>query len=814
MPSPTRRSPWDQFLRTLFPRHARPVARPRRSAILAGVELLEDRAQPSTLTLLGQQFTGGSGNEVGTGIAVAPAGAGYAVYLSGRSDANDGDGLLTRFNVPADLSAATQAWSQSWPGAAGYDPFNSVAATPTAVYAFGDGYSHTTDLVGDKEVKAITVAFPAAGGPSTWERQTPAAPGAFPYGGVEEGLAITSAIEGGQTFLYATGYAQENGINGGRIYLSKLDTAGNVLWTQVNPLPAGQVAFNSIGEAVTAAGGNVFVAGWNLDTGTVRATLRKYDAAGTLQWANTTDPGLFVGVTVDPATGDVYAVGGTNSEPGDFLASKFDAAGNLVWSHTFDRAGGADRLTGAVLANGRLYAVGSTSGGGTAGGSDGLVLDLDPATGAVAGTTLWGGAGDDNFTGIAATPAGLHVAGATASFGAGGTDAAYIRYGFDGTPANSAPTASAGGPYAITYGDGLTLNGAGSSDPDGDALTYSWTVNGHAAAATGVSPTLTWAALAALGVDHAGAYSVAVTVDDGHGHAATSAAAPLSVNKAVLAITAPGVTKTYGQTVTLTGTVAGVVPGDGIGYTFASAGTAAGAGVAGSPYAITADLSDLNDRIGNYDVSFALGAVTVTKATPVVTVTGGSYVYNEQAHPATGAVVGVGGASLGTPAFAYSYTDTAGHVVVLGGPPIDPGYYTVAATYPGNANYTAAVPATATITIAYEARTLTDLSRAFNAGRTIPIKLQLLDAAGFNVSAANIGLTALRLARVNSDGTRTAVALQDSGNANPGNLFRYDAGLQGYIFNLSTKNLGVGQYEFAWGAVGDPTEHVLRFSLI
>ena len=74
-------------------------------------------------------------------------------------------------------------------------------------------------------------------------------------------------------------------------------------------------------------------------------------------------------------------------------------------------------------------------------------------------------------------------------------------------------------------------------------------------------------------------------------------------------------------------------------------------------------------------------------------------------------------------------------------------------------------------------------------------------------------MTAVRLERVNADGTRTPVSLQDAGNANPDNLFRYDADLGGYIFNLSTKGLGAGDYDFFWMAEGDPTEHRLRFYL-
>jgi len=74
--------------------------------------------------------------------------------------------------------------------------------------------------------------------------------------------------------------------------------------------------------------------------------------------------------------------------------------------------------------------------------------------------------------------------------------------------------------------------------------------------------------------------------------------------------------------------------------------------------------------------------------------------------------------------------------------------------------------------------------------------------------------SALRLDRVNADGSRTQVAIQDAGNADPGNLFRYDAALGGYIFNLSTKGLGAGTYKFLWTADGDPMKHALGFWLV
>lgn len=82
-----------------------------------------------------------------------------------------------------------------------------------------------------------------------------------------------------------------------------------------------------------------------------------------------------------------------------------------------------------------------------------------------------------------------------------------------GSP-NQPPTANAGADQTAecTNGSaGVTLNGSASSDPDGNALTYSWTLNGNPLA-TGVTPAVTLPL---------GSNVVTLTVDDGNGGSAS-----------------------------------------------------------------------------------------------------------------------------------------------------------------------------------------------------------------------------------------------------------------------------------------------------
>jgi hypothetical protein len=83
---------------------------------------------------------------------------------------------------------------------------------------------------------------------------------------------------------------------------------------------------------------------------------------------------------------------------------------------------------------------------------------------------------------------------------------------------------------------------------------------------------------------------------------------------------------------------------------------------------------------------------------------------------------------------------------------------------------------------------LYDSTRSVKSGATIPIKLQLCDSNGQNLSSASIVVHATNVVLVS---TSSSSDIQNTGNSNPDANFRFDNGA--YIFNLKTTGLS-GSY--------------------
>ncbi len=113
----------------------------------------------------------------------------------------------------------------------------------------------------------------------------------------------------------------------------------------------------------------------------------------------------------------------------------------------------------------------------------------------------------------------------------------------DLTPVNDVPAVDAGGPYAIIEGGTLSLDASGTSDPDNAALTYNWDLDNDGAyddlSTSLATSSVSWAMLAALGVDDDGSYTLGLEVDDASGGVAMSTAT-LTVANARPALVASG----------------------------------------------------------------------------------------------------------------------------------------------------------------------------------------------------------------------------------------------------------------------------------
>lgn len=135
------------------------------------------------------------------------------------------------------------------------------------------------------------------------------------------------------------------------------------------------------------------------------------------------------------------------------------------------------------------------------------------------------------------------------------------------------------------------------------------------------------------------------------------------------------------------------------------------------------------------------------------------------------------------------------------------GSHSITATYNGDSNFNPSTSAPLTEIIEYNICVQYDQTRAVHSGATYPIKLELCDVNENNVSSAGVIVHATQITSVSG----FTGAVEDSGNANPDNDFRF-VGF-GYIFNLSTSGLASGTYMLQFTAGSDPVTHAVNFGV-
>ena len=120
---------------------------------------------------------------------------------------------------------------------------------------------------------------------------------------------------------------------------------------------------------------------------------------------------------------------------------------------------------------------------------------------------------------------------------------------------------------------------------------------------------------------------------------------------------------------------------------------------------------------------------------------------------------------------------------------------------------------TVNYTVGFNVGLLYDPAKPHTAGSNISVKLQLVDSAGANLSSAGTVVHALGTSPAGAD---SYGPLADSGNANPGQNFRFDPTLGtsgGYIFNLKTVGYAPGAYKLYFNVGGDPHVYTVQFQI-
>ncbi len=230
----------------------------------------------------------------------------------------------------------------------------------------------------------------------------------------------------GSTFSYGSGDFD--------IYLVRLDSLGNRLSSATF---GGETTDYGYDMAKTADGGLIIVGSTkSYGAGENDVYLIKLDANGDMMWSKTfggmnDDVGKSVRQTND--MGYIICGGTFSSGAGyeDVLIIKTDAAGNLSWQRTFGGTGGESGSAIRQTPDGGYVTIGSTGSFGD-GYSSIYVIRTDHSGSLVWSSTYGGLKADYGYSIEVTQDGGLVMVGATASLGAGSSDAYMIKTDPDG----------------------------------------------------------------------------------------------------------------------------------------------------------------------------------------------------------------------------------------------------------------------------------------------------------------------------------------------------------------------------------------------
>jgi len=248
------------------------------------------------------------------------------------------------------------------------------------------------------------------------------------YGGTNNdfGRSVIRTSDGGYALA---GYTYSSGAGNADVYLVKLDSVGNMLWSKTYGGTGVDMGFSVVqtSDGGYAIGGETNSYG----AGNYDVYLVKTNSNGNMLWNKT-----YGGTTVDVGYSLVqtrdggYAVGGETSSFGaggyDFYLVKTDSSGNLQWSKTYGGTG-TDIGYSLVQTNDVGYALTGETGSYGAGSYDVYLVKADSSGNTQWGVTYGGTGTDIGFSVVPTSDGGYAIGGETNSYGAGNYDVYLVK---------------------------------------------------------------------------------------------------------------------------------------------------------------------------------------------------------------------------------------------------------------------------------------------------------------------------------------------------------------------------------------------------
>jgi hypothetical protein len=278
---------------------------------------------------------------------------------------------------------------------------NATPGTPTAEICDGKD-NNCNGQTDEGNVCAPASTFAKTIGGSAWDRAS----------------SIIQSSDGGYV---VAGWTWSFGAGAGNrdIYVVKLDSSGNVIWTKTIGRSSDDVA----SSIIQSSDGGYVVAGftYSFGAGSDGMYVVKLDSSGNVQWTKTIG-GSDWAISITQSSDGGYIVAGETLGFGaggwDMYVVKLDSGGNVVWTKTI--GGNSDDFVSSIIqsSDGGYVVAGYTSSFG-AGSADFYVVKLDSSGNVQWTKTIGGSSGDWANSIIQSSDGGYVVAGGTQSFGAG-----------------------------------------------------------------------------------------------------------------------------------------------------------------------------------------------------------------------------------------------------------------------------------------------------------------------------------------------------------------------------------------------------------